>query len=311
MRPPAVLLTAEQRGIRVLGMVDHSTAGAAIVNKLAAASDRFAAELIGYAIGGHHAGLPDRRGTTGSSLTERLSAFDERSLDPVWQQELTGPAGPLMPGLTWVKGDQERFAFQFALLGRMVFSALVDADFKATEAFYARAGAYQPDRDWPALGERLDELIARLDARLAAFGPARDRVGRMRQEVLAHVRGKASETPGLFTLTVPTGGGKTLTSLAFALEHARRHGRRRIVYALPFTAIIDQTARPYAPLIVTMSPAARGAPTTALAEPAGICLLSGWLAVENERKGAPGKPRSKYWPGRKSKVPAFKRRTRR
>jgi CRISPR-associated endonuclease/helicase Cas3 len=223
--------------------VDHSTAGAAIVNKRAAATDRFAAELIGYAIAGHHAGLPDRRGTTGSSLTERLARFDEGTLDPVWQQELPGPVGPLMPGLAWVTDDRERFAFQFALLGRMVFSALVDADFKATEAFYTRAGAYQPDRDWPALAERLDELIARLDARLAAFGQPRDRVGRMRQEVLAKVRSKAGETPGLFTLTVPTGGGKTLTSLAFALEHARRHGKRRIIYALPFTGAWIETRR--------------------------------------------------------------------
>lgn len=226
-------------------MVDHSTAGAAIVNGVVPAPERHLAELIGYAIAGHHAGLPDRRGTTGSSLSERLAGFDESTLDAVWRQELGRPPGPLLPSLRWVKGDKERFAFQFALLGRMVFSALVDADFKATEAFYASVGGYQPDRKWPALGDRLDDLIARLDGRLTAFGQPLDQVGRLRQETLTQVRGKAGEPPGLFTLTVPTGGGKTLTSLAFALEHARRHGKRRIIYAIPYTAIIDQTAQQF------------------------------------------------------------------
>lgn len=223
-------------------MVDHSTAGAAIVNGVVPASERHLAELIGYAIAGHHAGLPDRRGTTGSSLSERLAGFDERTLDAAWRQELAGAVGPLMPSLCWVKGDKERLAFQFALLGRMVFSALVDADFKATEAFYASVGGYRPDREWPALGERIDDLIARLDREFARLGPPQNRVVELRAEILGHVRSKAGEAPGLFTLTVPTGGGKTLTSLAFALEHARRHRKRRIIYAIPFTAIIDQTA---------------------------------------------------------------------
>ena len=67
-------------------------------------------------------------------------------------------------------------------------------------------------------------------------------VNRLRTEILDHVRSRAGDPPGLFTLTVPTGGGKTLASLGFALNHAKAHGRERIIYAIPFTAVIDQTA---------------------------------------------------------------------
>ena len=120
----------------------------------------------------------------------------------------------------------------------------MDADFKDTEAFYNQIEGTTADREWPQLQAILPGLIKRPDAELAnkaALGGEMP-VNRLRQRVLAHVRSKAAEAPGLFTLTVPTGGGKTLTSLAFALDHARAHGMRRIIYAIPFTSVIDQTA---------------------------------------------------------------------
>jgi CRISPR-associated endonuclease/helicase Cas3 len=70
-------------------------------------------------------------------------------------------------------------------------------------------------------------------------------VNKLRAEILRHVRGRASYGQGLFTLTVPTGGGKTLASLGFALHHAKRHNLDRIIYAIPFTSIIDQTAKTF------------------------------------------------------------------
>lgn len=78
---------------------------------------------------------------------------------------------------------------------------------------------------------------------MSDLGRDNAKINALRSDILAHVRSKAADGPGLFTLTVPTGGGKTLASLGFALDHARRHGHRRIIYAIPFTSIIDQTAR--------------------------------------------------------------------
>ena len=217
--------------------VDHSTAGAAIVRDLAAAGDDArVAELVGHAIAGHHAGLPDRIGN--ASLDERLKAFDPKMLDPVWRDEIRPDATALMPAFDW--GDSnESLLFRFALLGRMIFSCLVDADYRDTESYYGEVP--EALRQLPQLPAILPSLIARLDAHLASLaseGP----VNRLRAKILAGVRSRADEAPGLFTLTVPTGGGKTLASLAFALEHARQNGLRRIIVAIPFTSVVDQTA---------------------------------------------------------------------
>jgi CRISPR-associated endonuclease/helicase Cas3 len=122
----------------------------------------------------------------------------------------------------------------------MIFSCLVDADFLATEWFMNRQRASQrsTNRATP------DRLLARLDEYLAEKQrlATETTVNRHRREVLAKCREKAALAPGFFTLNVPTGGGKTLSSLAFALTHAAAHGLRRVIYAIPFTSIIEQTA---------------------------------------------------------------------
>ena len=123
----------------------------------------------------------------------------------------------------------------------MIFSCLVDADFRDTECFYAAAEGKTVDRDWPTLPEIVDQLRDSLNDHLAEFD-SKGKVNLLRREILEHVRTQADCPPGLFSLNVPTGGGKTLTSLAFALDHAKTHGLERIVYAIPFTSVIDQTA---------------------------------------------------------------------
>lgn len=232
--------------------VDHSTLGAAAVIERTQASgtgrspreqglDQWTALLVAHAIAGHHAGLADTIGGS-AALETRLKAGAPQA-DPIWLEEISPRFVGLWPGLDLgdVVGDRAGLGRRLAFLGRMIFSALVDADYRDTEAFYAAADGRNVERDWPRLPEIVDGLIERLEAHMAGFA-ADGAVNRLRAEILAHVRAGAAKTPGVFTLTVPTGGGKTLASLAFALDHARRHGLERIVYAIPFTSIVEQTA---------------------------------------------------------------------
>lgn len=224
--------------------VDHSTAGAAHVVDLAkkASNDWLMAQLIAYCILGHHAGLPDRLGENGfEGRIARFLGDRRRALDAAWRDEIEPDAANLLPS-SFQKSD-DHGNFQMSFMARMIFSCLVDADFKDTEAFYCRVEGLRKDRDWTSLSDLLPSLIERFDGHMAGLGGDSSKINTLRSEILQHVRSKAIDTPGLFTLTVPTGGGKTLASLGFALDHATTHGHRRIIYAIPFTSIIDQTAK--------------------------------------------------------------------
>lgn len=131
---------------------------------------------------------------------------------------------------------------------RMLFSALVDADFVETEAWFQmdETGKRKYRQAGPPLEpeKALSYLQAYLDY-LAKRSEASGRVNQMRSDLLKACR-EASQSPqGLFTLTAPTGSGKTLAMLAFALAHAAKHGLRRIVVVIPYLTIIEQTARAY------------------------------------------------------------------
>ena len=196
-------------------------------------------KVLAYCIAGHHTGLANGvNGENISSLEHRLKKIVPRP-DPAWQDEIEvrKPEEWPKPG----PRDPSTRGFCAAFLTRMVFSALVDADFLDTEAYYADLGG-----DLPARGRHppLDCLAKRLDRYLQSLGAKAtpSPVNALREEILTHVRGKAGDAPGLFTLTVPTGGGKTLTSLAFALDHAIRHGHSRVIYVIPYMSIVEQTA---------------------------------------------------------------------
>lgn len=219
--------------------VDHATRGAMI------AAEHFGpiGMLLAYGIAGHHAGLANgAEGGERTGLRDRMKGIGLPPLKDDWAQEIFLPEQLHAPKLLLHK---ERSMFQFAFLARMLFSSLVDADYLDTEAFYDRvAPPGQPnDRSASRALEvpSLQALRERLDTHLLGFAADSD-VNRIRADILAYTRQAAQHAPGLFSLTVPTGGGKTLASLAFALDHAIKHGLRRVIFVIPFTSIVEQTA---------------------------------------------------------------------
>jgi len=213
--------------------VDHSTAGAHI------ALEQYpqVGHLLAYLIAGHHAGLANGRDIgERTPLKNRLEA-DLPPLDSVWQQEIVLP-GDLRPPPHF-QSRPDRAFFQYAFLARMLFSCLVDADFVDTETFYTVHEKGEPHARGGGPG--LEVLRDALNQHLATFKADSD-VNRLRGEILSQVRAQAELPPGRFSLTVPTGGGKTLASLAFALDHAIAHGMDRVIYVIPFTSIVEQNA---------------------------------------------------------------------
>ena len=216
---------------------DHSSAGARI------ALDAYGLHLgkvLAAIIAAHHAGLTD-----GVDLMGRMERT--KGIIPEGWKELTGPLPALttlMPAQPFKPKEGPR-GFAWSFLTRMLFSCLVDADFIATERFYAAAKNEPVERGGHSSPAMLrDRLRAHMETKQAkAREEAPTPLNALRAGILDHAVGKAALPPGLFTLTVPTGGGKTLASLSFALEHASRHGLRRVIYVIPYTSIIEQTAK--------------------------------------------------------------------
>jgi len=213
--------------------VDHSTRGAQI------AVQRYGqlGKLIAYGIAGHHAGLANGRDSGARTpLQVRLNDDDLSPLEASWKHEVRLSTSLHLPASFKPRAGREHF--QLSMLGRMLFSSLVDADYRDTENFYSQVEGSRKERtDFPSLEILRDEL----NKTLGSF-KADTEVNKLRHHILTHCQERAALPPGLFSLTVPTGGGKTLTSLSFALDHAIRHGQRRVIYVIPFTSIVEQNA---------------------------------------------------------------------
>ncbi|RJP83420.1 MAG: CRISPR-associated helicase Cas3' [Desulfobacteraceae bacterium] len=248
------------------GKIDHSTAGAQYFSKISGYSNahKILCQILSLCLVSHHSGLIDclttgNRGTM-DSYSKRLSKNDKKThrnecvnnadkfiLDRIdailTYKSLTKPLEEMCRNIVCNAPENSPQSmivqFQLGLLVRFLYSALIDADRQDTadsekpkRARHRLQGKY---RSW-------DKLIERLENKYKSF-KTKNRVDEIRKEISTHCLHAANRPPGLFTLTVPTGGGKTLASLRFTLRHAKEHSMDRIVYVIPFTSIIDQNAR--------------------------------------------------------------------
>lgn len=206
----------------VLGTVDHSTAGAQFADRSFPKLGR----LIAYLIAGHHPGLAN-----GEDGDAPQSSLKERLRKPVAEYGETLPREvssyrPMVPLPQFAMRSGQSLAFFL----RFLFSCLTDADFLATERFMNPVQSSKRSQEQPSMSEMETALTRHLDE--LATGAAKTKVNQRRAEILKACLFAAERPPGLFSLTVPTGGGKTLSSLAFALKHARLHDLRRVIYAI-------------------------------------------------------------------------------
>ena len=213
--------------------VDHSTAGA---KKAVELLKRPLGHLLAYIIIGHHGGLPNAGSLNdSSSMISRLNKEDIPKIDGwdkeinIYPEQVELPFGinPKQPG------------FSCAFLVRMLYSCLVDADSLDTQNFMdSETAALRPSfPDLKVLEERLYNYMEnKMKAAEATL------INKYRAKILQECRDKSALPPGLFSLTVPTGGGKTFSSLSFALKHAVNYGMERVIYVIPFTSIIEQIA---------------------------------------------------------------------
>lgn len=211
--------------------VTHSTAGAVhAINQWPSVPGY----IIAYLIAGHHAGLADWSGNRGSLQFRLQEAGREYSeaMEAQIPEHLLSADQPCVPG-------SARNPDSISLWMRLLFSCLVDADFLDTESYMAPERVNQRGR-LPKLSELHPVFFERMkDLQKTADDTP---LNNTRKSIFDACQRSAAEMPGMFSLTVPTGGGKTLASLGFALEHARLHGKSRIIYAIPFTSIIEQNA---------------------------------------------------------------------
>lgn len=236
------------------GKIDHSTAGAQLIKSVENSHKAFPylSQILTLCISSHHGGLIDCLAPDGSdAYSKRMKKEDKEThygevLGKVDSQVITrineilkdeSLISELLPLFKII--PRYKTEFYLGLLTRYLLSCLLDADRTDTADFeYPQNKEIRLKAKYP----KWDEFITALVNRLAEF-KTENRVDEIRSEVSLACKMAGSREQGIFTLTVPTGGGKTLASLRFALEHARKHDLDRVIYVIPYTSIIDQNAR--------------------------------------------------------------------
>ena len=188
-----------------------------------------------FAIAGHHAGLHNVSDLQDLVCGEKYDAISRIGpLVKMFEAELGGIPEELVEP-EFANPPKDRAVTEFYV--RMLFSCLVDADFLDTEQFKIGRERYPVKLD-----TRL--LLKRLQAHRGKFDSSGE-LNQLRNGVFEDCLAKASEPAGFFSLTVPTGGGKTLSGMAFALKHAQQHGMERVIVVIPYLSIIEQNAAEY------------------------------------------------------------------
>lgn len=250
---------------RLRGRIDHSTAGAQRVwNVLGKAGPQgeLVGQMLALCIASHHSGLIDCLGAGSPDFGQdvfrrRMLKADQRThlgeaenkVDAVIRSRVDTLLADTrtITTLMGLLGDIARqdagcvvAQQKIGLLVRFLFSCLIDADRLDTASFEkAKANDHRPHGNynytsWPVLADRLEQFLRNL--------PIKTPVDQIRRDISTHCLDAATRVKGIFSLSVPTGGGKTLASLRFALHHAVQHRMERIIYVIPFTSIIDQNA---------------------------------------------------------------------
>jgi CRISPR-associated endonuclease/helicase Cas3 len=252
---------AMEPDLSLRGSVDHSTAGAQIIAGRLLGDDqkiaRFASDVLALCVASHHSGLIDCISPDGSDgLSKRFDKVDALSHrsevlksidaairsplesllnDPAVAEEIT----TAMDRICATDRDEIIQPFKQGLLLRVLFSCLIDGDRTDTADFdKPKSASFRQHGDYVAW----HDLIDRLERKLATFQNKRW-VDKCRREISIHCLAAAEQPKGIFTLTVPTGGGKTLASLRFALHHAQRWSMDRVIYVSPYISIADQNAQ--------------------------------------------------------------------
>lgn len=213
--------------------VDHATAGARVCNEKGGKY-----KFLEYCVAGHHAGLADFGGEFDNGGDSTLMGRRKKKISDymAYQSEIE------IPEITSDPFDLRKTTnpdFSLSVFMRMIFSCLVDADFLDTEAFMNEGKAERNS------GESVKVLLEKLENHIFEWLQNQDTetVNGRRSEILRHCLEKGKSEKGLFRLTVPTGGGKTIASLAFALRHVVANRMDRVIYVIPYTSIIEQNAK--------------------------------------------------------------------
>ncbi len=180
-------------------------------------------------VSGHHAGLADcgTKNDLTDSFMARINHARKGGIEDcsAWREELPTEIPKINRGLTGLS------SFFYT---KMLFSALTDADWLDTEAYFNNRPVATAEID-------LEELTWKLDTYVSRWGDPKTDLNRRRCKIRQAAVEHKENSPGLFSMSVPTGGGKTVSSIAFALHHAVRHRLRRIIYVIPYCSILEQT----------------------------------------------------------------------